>query len=199
MTSQAMLIANAKAGCSRSRGQLLEQYRGYLKTLARIQLPSSVRGKADASDLVQDAFLRAHKAFSDFRGTTDGELSVWLQRILASRLADVHRFHVAKKRGADLEQAVIDDLSQSSIALSKVLVHPGPSPSEMVSQAETARLVADAIEQLPPDYRTVILLKHVRGLPNSDVADEMKRSLDSVKKLWVRALAQLQRSLEPNT
>lgn len=198
MMSQAELIANAKAGCAQSRGELLELYRRYLKILAESQVQPSMRGKADPSDLVQEAFLTAHEAFDDFRGTTGAELSVWLQRILASRLADVYRFHTSQKRSIDLEQDVNQLLGQSSTALSQTLIHPDPSPSQAVIQRENARIVADAIEELPADYRTVILLRHVRGLPHATVAAEMDRTVDSVKKLWVRALAQLQRWVEAN-
>jgi RNA polymerase sigma-70 factor (ECF subfamily) len=196
MMSPAQLIANAKAGCTRSRGELLESYRKYLKILADAQVQSSMRGRADASDLVQEAFLCAHEAFGCFRGTTEAELSVWLQRILASRLVDLYRFHASQKRDLDLEKDINERLDQSSIALSQILIHPDPSPSEACMQRENARIVADAIEDLAPDYRTVILLRHVRGLPHAAVAAEMNRSVESVKKLWVRALSQLQRYVE---
>ena len=198
MTSQAELIANAKAGCARSRGELLELYRRYLKILAEARVQPFMRGKADPSDLVQEAFLAAHEAFDGFRGTTEAELSVWLQRILASRLADLYRLHMSQKRNVDLERDINDLLGQSSATLSQVLINPGPSPSEAVIERENARMVADAIEELPPDYRNVILLRHMRGLPYATVATEMDRTVDSVKKLWVRALTQLQRSVEAN-
>jgi len=83
MTSQPIeLIANAKSGCTRSRGQLFDQFRNYLKTLARVHVSSALRGKTDASDLVQETFLRAHEAFALFRGSTEAELAAWLRSIL---------------------------------------------------------------------------------------------------------------------
>ena len=196
MTPTSKLIASAKTGCIRSRGELLRQYRGYLKTLARVQLHPVVGVKADASDLVQETCLVAHEGFDRFRGTTEAEFSSWLRSILASRLAKLVRFHAAQKRSVALERELYERLDRSSMALGQVLVHPGPSPSEVAAQRENARLVADAIENLAEDYRTVILLRHVEGLPYADIAKEMQRSVDSVKKLWVRALAQLQRSVE---
>ena len=47
------------------------------------------------------------------------------------------------------------------------------------------------LEGLPADYRQVIVLRHVEGLPFLDVAKAMNRSVDSVEKLWVRGLAKL--------
>lgn len=198
MTLQAGLIADAKAGCNRSRGELLEKFRKYLRTLARVQVHQTLNGKADASDVVQESFLRAHEHFSAFRGTTEAELCAWLRAILASKLADLYRFHMAQMRSIDVEQKYNKALDQSSVTLTSVFVDLYPSPSEIASRNEHWRIVADAIEDLPPDYRTVVLLRHVRGLPYAEVAAEMDRSVDSVKKLWIRALAQLQRTVEAN-
>jgi RNA polymerase sigma factor (sigma-70 family) len=48
---------------------------------------------------------------------------------------------------------------------------------------------------LPPDYGEVIILRHLEGLPLAEVAERMGRSLDSVKKLWVRGIAKLREIL----
>ena len=56
-------------------------------------------------------------------------------------------------------------------------------------------VLADALGALPADYREVIVLRHIETLPFADVAQRMGRSEDSVQKLWVRALAQLRRTL----
>ena len=52
-------------------------------------------------------------------------------------------------------------------------------------------LLADAIKSLPADYGEVIILRHLEGLPLSEVAQRMDRTVDSVKKLWVRGIAKL--------
>jgi RNA polymerase sigma-70 factor (ECF subfamily) len=52
------------------------------------------------------------------------------------------------------------------------------------------------MQQLPSDYRDVNMLHHLEGLSFAEVARRMKRSLDSVKKLWIRALVRLRDSLE---
>jgi RNA polymerase sigma factor, sigma-70 family len=56
-------------------------------------------------------------------------------------------------------------------------------------------LVADALSQLPKDYREVLILRHLEGLSFPEVAKRMGRTLSSVDKLWVRALARLRRVL----
>ena len=56
-------------------------------------------------------------------------------------------------------------------------------------------LLANALTKLPADYAELIVLRHLQGLPFAEVARRMGRSLDSVEKLWVRALARLRQLL----
>ena len=50
-----------------------------------------------------------------------------------------------------------------------------------------------ALARLPDDYQTVIVLRHLEGLTFPQVGERMSRSVDSVEKLWVRALTQLRK------
>ena len=52
-------------------------------------------------------------------------------------------------------------------------------------------ILANALAELPPDYREVILLRHFQDLPFSAIAAQMERSVDSVKNIWVRAIRRL--------
>jgi RNA polymerase sigma-70 factor (ECF subfamily) len=194
--SFADLLLAARRGCSVSQGDLFERYRKLLKMLVRIQLSGSLRAKADASDLVQETFVRAHQAFHQFQGVCEHELVAWLRSILASRLHKTMRHHRAGRRSLHLERRLEDELEQSSAALDKAFYQPGPSPSELAGQREHLTALAGAIEDLPEHYRSVIVLRQIKGLSYAEVARRMERSEDSVRKLWVRALAQLHRTME---
>jgi RNA polymerase sigma-70 factor (ECF subfamily) len=190
------LLARARRDGEAAFGELLELYRNYLHLLARAQIGRDLRSKVDPSDLVQETFLAAHRDFARFRGTTEGELVAWLRQILAARLADMVRRHLkAKSRDARLERRLADELDHSSQALERGLVTLQLSPSEQAHRREQAVLLADALKTLPPDYEEVIVLRHLEGLRFPDIAPRMGRSLDSVEKLWVRALARLRRTL----
>ena len=65
-----------------------------------------------------------------------------------------------------------------------------------MARGERALLLAEALARLPEDYREVIVLRHLEGLGFAEVGLRMERSEDSVKNLWVRALARLRRTLE---
>jgi RNA polymerase sigma-70 factor (ECF subfamily) len=173
-------------------GRLLDHYRGYLGLLARLQLSRQLQSKGDPSDLVQEAFLEAHRDFLNFRGTTEAEFVAWLRQILVTNLANwVRRFRGTRCRDVDLERSLAIDLDQSSQALEQSLAAPGSSPSQGAARREQAVLLAEALEELPQEYREAILLRSIEGLTFPEVAERMNRSIDSVTKLWARGLVQL--------
>jgi RNA polymerase sigma-70 factor, ECF subfamily len=192
---EALLTAARQEG-EPALGRLLERYRAYLSLLARAQIGRHLRSRVDDSDVVQETFLAAHRDFPRFRGTTEAEFVGWLRNIMAARLADLVRRHVkAKARDARLEQSLAGELDRSSQALALGLAAGGPSPSQEAAHRELGVLLADAIKALPADYGEVIVLRHLEGLSFAEVATRMGRSVDSVEKLWVRALARLRKTL----
>jgi RNA polymerase sigma-70 factor (ECF subfamily) len=194
------LLPLARAGSGRALGQLLEQHRNYLRLLARLQIGRYLQSKVDADDLVQDAFLEAHRNFGLFRGQSAAEFLAWLRQILAATLANLVRRYVGTKgRDVRLERDIAAGMDQSSRILDGGLVDSQSSPSQRAARSEQAVLLADTLAGLPEDYREVIMLRQLQGLPFAEVAQHMGRSEDSVQKLWVRALASLRRLLGSST
>jgi RNA polymerase sigma-70 factor (ECF subfamily) len=193
------LIEEARAGDLSILGQLLESYRSYLSLLARIEIGRRLQGRVDASDIVQETFLDAHRYFPVFRGTAETHFVRWLREILAGTLANTIRRHLGTQaRDARLERALGADLDQSSCTLAQILVDPHASPSQIAVRREQGHLVAEALAELPEDYQMVIVLRHVEGLTFPQVAERLQRSVDSVEKLWLRGVARLrQRFAEP--
>jgi RNA polymerase sigma-70 factor (ECF subfamily) len=191
-----ILLREARAGDAAPLGQLLELYRSYLSLLARTQIGPRLQGKVDASDLVQETFLEAHRNFARFQGASEPQFVHWLRRILAAKLAGLLR-HYLGTRGRDvrLEEEIVQALDQSSIMLDRGLIAPESSPSQQASGREQAVLLANALAQLPENYREVLVLRHLEGLTFPEVARRMGKSLDSVEKLWLRALARLRQQL----
>jgi RNA polymerase sigma-70 factor (ECF subfamily) len=190
------LLGLARAGSGTALGQLLELYRGYLSLLARLQIGRRLQGKVYASDLVQEAFLRAYRDFAQFRGNTEEEMLAWLRQILSARLSDLIRHYLgAKRRDVRLERELGADLDASSRVLDRGLVAPHSSPSQQAIRRERSVLLADALDRLPEDYREVIILRQMEGLTFPEVADRMGKTVKSVEKLWIRALARLRRVL----
>jgi RNA polymerase sigma-70 factor, ECF subfamily len=190
------LLRSARAGDRTAFGQLLELYRNYLTLLARLQIGRRLQGKVDASDLVQETLLKAHRDFAGFRGSTEAEFVGWLRQLLATSLAGLVRHYLGtQRRDPRLERDLAAELDQSSRALDRGLAAPQSTPSQRAARREQAVLLADALGRLPEHYREVMVLHHLEGLSLAEVARRLGRTDDSVQKLWARALLRLRRSL----
>src|SRR5438477_11071830 len=105
MKNPGQMIVEAKEGGDAVLGSLLELYRNYLRLLARIEIGRRLQGKLDASDLVQDTFLEAHRNFYLFQGTDEPQFACWLLQILAGRVANLFRHYFGTQgRDVRLEQ-----------------------------------------------------------------------------------------------
>ncbi len=193
-------MALARTGDQAALGELLESYRSYLLLLARLQIGRRLQGKIDAADVVQEAFLAAYQGFPGFRGGTEGELVAWLRRVLASRLANLVRYYWGtSRRDVALERELEHELDQSSRVMTQALVADQSSPSQQAVRREQAVVLADALDRLPADYREVLILRHIEGMSFPEVARRMGRTVDSVEKVWMRALGKLRRTLGGET
>ncbi|WP_404307259.1 sigma-70 family RNA polymerase sigma factor [Neorhodopirellula lusitana] len=190
------LIDAARAGDGEALGELLLSYRKYVVFLARTQLHHHMQAKADPSDVAQEVFLAAHGNIAEFRGDSAEEFAGWLRGILSNTLAmHVRKFLGTQKRDPRLEQRLNQSLASATGFLQSQLAGDVTSPSQHFARNEAFLELAGALEGLPDDYRQVIVLRHVDGLPFAEVARLMDRSVDSVEKLWVRGLAKLKQHM----
>ncbi len=186
------LIGAARAGDGQALGALLASYRKYIVFLARTQLHQHLQRKADPSDIAQEVFMAAHSSITEFRGQSVDEFAAWLRGILSNTLAmHMRKYLGTQKRDLRLEQQLNQGLASASGFLQSQLADDVTSPSQHLARNEAFLQLAAALESLADDYRQVIVLRHVEGLPFAEVAKLMGRSVDSVEKLWVRALAKL--------
>ena len=185
-------LQNARDGDGTAMGEVLEGFRGYLTLLARIQIGRRLQSKVDPDDVVQETFCDAHRQWSAFRGESIEAVAAWLRTILAGQLAQlIRRYCVTEARNIRLEISIEQDLDSSSARLAQGLAGPGSSPSESVGRREDLTILANMLERLPADYRTVILLRQIDGLSFGEISSRLGRSEDSVQKLWVRGLRAL--------
>jgi RNA polymerase sigma-70 factor (ECF subfamily) len=191
------LLAKAKGGDGAALGLLLQRYHNYMGLLVRLQVGRRLRSKVDVEDLLQEIWLEIHRKIGLFRGGSEREFLTWVRRVIGTILANQIRHYLGTKgRDLRLERALGDELDQSSRALNEGLVASQSSPSQQAVRREQAVLLADALQDLPEDYREVIILRQLEGLTFPDVAHRMGRTEDSVKNVWLRALARLRRTLE---
>lgn len=181
-------IRLAREGRENALGALLDAYRNYLRILAATCLDRHVRGKADASDVVQEAMLKAHQHFHQFRGTTEQEWITWVRKILVNTLADLHRKFSLAGRKISRERSLESSMDRSSHILRNLVAAPGPSPSQEAHQREMSVVLADALSELEADHREVIILRNLQELGWGDIGERMDRTPDAARMLWTRAM-----------
>src|SRR5262249_28262479 len=157
---------------------------------------AALQVRLDPSDLVQETFLEAHRDFASFAGSSETELIAWLRRILVRNLADQARHHQAQRRDLRREGPLEEVLLRSCDSLDQVLARDLTTPSAQAAQREQAVVLADALAQLRPDDREVLVLRHFEGLKFEEIAQRMERSAGAVRVLWTRALERLHQLME---
>jgi RNA polymerase sigma-70 factor (ECF subfamily) len=194
------LFTSAREGSSTCLGRLLTLYSNYLKLLVATQLDSRLRGRVSPSDIVQDTFFEAHRDFKQFRGQSTAEFVSWLRRIVVHNILRVVEQHLLTEKRDVRREVSLEEigrrLEQSTARLETLLAVESDSPSRHAVEREHEVLLADALAELPPDYRDVIVLRHIDGLPFDGVAERMNRTVGAVRMLWLRALKRLREELQ---
>jgi RNA polymerase sigma-70 factor (ECF subfamily) len=193
-TVQESWLAFARGGSSDALGQLLEAYRGYLLRIARERIDPGLRAKEDASDLVQETFLEAQRDLPRFHGSSAGQLRAWLRQLLLNNIANlVRRYRGTDKRQINREVAL--GLGDGSRSPGAHLPAPTPSPSNVLVHAERSVALDRALSRLPEEYRQVLEWRYQQGLSFEEIAWQLRRSANAVRKLWARAVARLHQDL----
>jgi RNA polymerase sigma-70 factor (ECF subfamily) len=176
------LVSAARTGDLPAFNQLVLNYQSLAYNVAY-----RIVGEQDAAaDATQDAFIKAYKALNGFRGKS---FKPWLLRIVTNTCYDHLR---AKKRKptANLDDVLVNPEH------SWRLQDPGERPEEYAERLELGRALQQAIEQLPPEQRIVVVLSDVQGLTYDEIAEVTGISLGTVKSRLSRARAKLRDYLQ---
>lgn len=190
------LLDLARRGCRSALGLLLARHRRHLGLLVEVRVGRRLRGKLDVEDLLQDVALEAHREIGRFHGRTEREFLGWLRQVLATTVSNQVRHYFGTLRRDPRRERPIVGGSEDSRGGPRNLVAPHSSPSQRASRRERATILAEALRGLPEAYREVIVLRQLEELTFPEVARRMGRSEDSVRNLWIRALARLRPELE---
>jgi RNA polymerase sigma-70 factor, ECF subfamily len=174
----------------------IDEYRDYLRLLARIHLSPRLHAKIDASDIAQQAVLQAHANRSQFHGQTEAEWLAWLRTILANTITATGRRYGTESRDLDRERSLDAELQLSASRLECALAADQTSPSQAAIRTEELLRLAKAMAGLSEDERKVIELHHLGGLQVSEVAELLNRSRSAVVGLLYRGLKRLRIALD---
>jgi len=139
----------------------------------------------DARDVCQETFLRAYRALNGFRG--QAKFSSWLYRIALNLCRD----WVRRQRRTPVVQ-VPEDVDVMELAAAR---EPSEPIENIVARRDLTRAVEKAMEKLPEEQRTAIILKEYHGLTFQEIADLAGCPLSTVKTRLYQGLAVLRREL----
>lgn len=183
------LIQQACAGSDSALGVIVSRMQNYLLSVANAEMAPAVRSKFSGSDIIQQSMLEAHQSIGSFRGKSQGELKVWLKRIVLSNLIDeTRRYQKTRKRDTSREISV--DWNAQPLPQPN-----GQTASWMVSRTEFDQQLFEAVQNLPARQRHVIEARHRDGMPYSKIAIELDVTEEAARKLWARGVHTLRRSL----
>jgi len=155
---------------------------------------SRMLGENEAEDLTQEVFVKVDRALKEFRG--EARLSTWIYRIATNAALDRLRSSPYRQRARESVQA---DSADQGAGLEDKNVWTGETKEGLDQQLirrEMNSCIREYIDQLPEDYRTVLLLSEVEGFKNREIAEILGVSLDTVKIRLHRARARLKESLD---
>jgi RNA polymerase sigma-70 factor (ECF subfamily) len=178
------LVARSRGGDLESFNQLIIRWERPIYALAyRV-----IGREEEARDVCQEAFLRAFRALPGFKG--QAKFSSWLYRITLNLCRDWIRRH----RRAPVSQ-IPEDTDAMELASQ---VGPVESIEDLAARRELTVVVEAAMERLPEEQRTAIVLKEYHGLTFQEIADLQGCPLSTVKTRLYQGLAVLRRELERN-
>jgi RNA polymerase sigma factor (sigma-70 family) len=139
-----------------------------------------LRNEQDAQDVVQEAYLRAFRSFSGFRGTNG---RAWLLTIVRNTSYTL----LKKSHAVDLTTPFDEEIHASG--------HESVSPAMILEHSEDAQLIKEAMDELPAEFREILVLRHQEGLSYKEIADIAQIPPGTVMSRLARARAKLKEYL----
>ena len=155
-----------------------------VKLVARL-----LRDPAEAEDVAQEAFVKAYRAIGSFRG--DSAFYTWLYRIAVNTARNTMASR--QRRPVDYEA----DLSESQQSAVESRMRHLDTPEAAALTDEIHRTVNRAVEELPEDLRTAIILREIEGLSYEEIAEAMDCPVGTVRSRIFRAREAIDRNLKP--
>lgn len=152
---------------------------------------SRLVGEADAEDLVQEVFARAHRAMGTRRG--ESSISTWLHRIATN--AAIDRLRAAPRREVSAAATAGTAGEEEHEVACEGVGRDAPDVEGHVIRAEMRHCILELVDRLAPAHREVILLGELRDLRDQEIADALGITLEAAKMRLHRARGELRRLL----
>ncbi len=186
------LVDKAKAGDGKAFRTLVELHQSRLFAVAYGML----RDRDDAMDVVQDAFIKAHRKLAEFEG--NAAFSTWLYRICVNLCIDRKRAEV-RRRKVDLDDALATNLGDDSLYADSEIGGrlSGTNPLKNTGDKELGAEIGRAMATLSEDHKSILLLREVEGMSYEEIAETLGIPRGTVMSRLFHARKNMQKLLRP--
>jgi RNA polymerase sigma-70 factor (ECF subfamily) len=182
---EAALIQEARQGDLDAYNRLVLAYQDIVYHQAYRMM-----GEPDAAeDAAQDAFISAYRHLDAYRG---GSFKAWLLRIVTNACYDELR---RRKRRPTTPLEPLDD-DNEEIESPYWIADPGESPEQAAERADLARAIQRCLDELPDDFRAVVVLVDIQGMDYTEASDVVRKPLGTIKSRLARARFKLRDCLQ---
>lgn len=183
--ADSVLVARVQAGDKKAFDLLVLKYQQKALNL----ISRYVRDQHEAQDVAQEAFIKAYRALANFRG--DSAFYTWFYRIVINTAKN---YLVAQGRRPPRDDIEASDAEQYDGASG---LKNYDTPEKLVHRDEVEQMVYQAIEALPEDLRTAIMLRELEGLSYDDIAQAMDCPVGTVRSRIFRAREAVDAKIRP--
>jgi len=183
--SDAALVKRVQEGDKQAFNLLVLKYQTKIVNLVM----RYVRDPDEANDVAQEAFLKAYRALPRFRG--DSAFYTWLYRIAVNTAKNY--LVAAKRRPVEYDLDLQDPEQYDMQARLKDI----DSPESVIMKDEVQQTIDEAIQDLPEDLRTAIILRELEGMTYEEIAETMECPVGTVRSRIFRAREAISKRIEP--
>ena len=187
-------VERAANGDEAARQRLLGSYRPILRRMVADRLDKRLAARVDPSDIVQEAMIDADRKLPKFLRTSSIPLLVWLRKIAAERIIDIHRRHLGSQRRSVIREHTGSRPIEASPL--ELIANGATSPSGELMREEEIERVRVAVDGLPERYREVLVMRHFHQMEPGEIARVTGLSTAAVRARIVRAMVRLKETLE---
>ena len=180
-------------------GEFVQGWRERLVRMVAIRMDPRLRGRLDASDVVQETCAEAVKRLPEWLDGEEIPLHLWLRFLAGQKLIQLHRRHLGTAmrdpgREVSLERGSAPDASAATLA-SAIAESGVLTPSGVAVRAERLERLQAALESMKPEDREVLVLRHFEQMSNGDVARILGLSAPGASLRYLRAAKRLREIL----
>ncbi len=188
------LLRRAGEGDGPALGALFDRHRDRLRRMVQIRMDRRLRGRLDASDVLQEAYLEVARCVADYVRNPSLPFFLWLRVLTGRKLMALHRHHLGTQmRNAGREVSLHGGAfpEASSALLAGQLLGRQATPSQEAVRAELRLRIEAALNGMEHLDREILALRHFEHLSNSEAAEVLGISQAAASNRFIRALRRL--------